>query len=128
MTNYVSRFIPRYSTITAPLRKLTKAGVEWEWTKSQQDAFETLKQVLTGDLVMAYFDPQKESSLMVDASPVGLAAILSQEGKIIAYASRALSEVEQRYSQTEKETLALVWGCEHFNLYLFGHKFNLVVH
>ena len=84
MTNY---FIPRYSTITAPLRKLTKAGVEWEWTKSQQDAFETLKQVLTSDLVMAYFDPQKESSLMVDASPVGLAAILSQEGKIIAYAS-----------------------------------------
>ena len=126
MTNYVSRFIPRYSTITAPLRKLTKAGVEWEWTKSQQDAFETLKQDLTSDLVMAYFDPQKESSLMVDASPVGLAAILSQEGKIIAYASRALSEVEQRYSQTEKETLALVWGCEHFNLYLFGHKFNLV--
>ena len=126
MTNYVSRFIPRYSTITAPLRKLTKAGVEWEWTKSQQDAFETLKQVLTSDLVMAYFDPQKESSLMVDASPVGLAAILSQEGKIVAYASRALSEVEQRYSQTEKETLALVWGCEHFNLYLFGHKFNLV--
>lgn len=126
MTNYVSRFIPTYSTITAPLRKLTKAGVAWEWTESQQNAFETLKRDLTSDLVVAYFDPRKESTLMVDASPVGLAAILTQEGKIIAYASKALSEVEQRYSQTEKEALAIVWGCEHFHLYLYGHKFNLV--
>ena len=72
MTHYVSRFIPSYSTITAPLRKLTKAGVVWEWTESQQKAFETLKRDLTSDLVVAYFDPRKESTLMVDASPVGL--------------------------------------------------------
>ena len=63
---------------------------------------------------------------MVDASPVWLAAILTQQGKIIAYASKALSEVEQRYCQTEREVLAIVWACEHFHLYLFGHKFNLV--
>ena len=103
MTNYVSRFIPDYSTITAPLRKLTKVGVIWEWTESQQNAFEMLKQNLTSDLVVAYFDPRKESTLMVDASPVWLAAILTQQGKIIAYASKALSEVEQRYCQTERE-------------------------
>ena len=126
MTNHVSRFIPRYSTITAPLRKLTKAGVEWNWTESQQNAFDTLKLDLTSDLVVAYFDPRKASSLMVDASPVGLAAKLSQDGKMIAYASKALSEVEQRYSQTEKESLAIVWGFDHCHLYLYGHKFNLV--
>ena len=63
---------------------------------------------------------------MVDASPVGLAATLTQQGKIIAYASKALSVVEQRYCQTEREVLAIVWACEHFRLYRFGHKFNLV--
>ena len=63
---------------------------------------------------------------MVDANSVGLADILTQQGKIIAYASKALSEVEQRYCQTEREALAIVWACEHFHLYLFGHKFNLV--
>ena len=49
-----------------------------------------------------------------------------QEGKIISYASRALSGVEKRYSQTEKETLAIVWGYEHFHLYLFGSDFTLI--
>ena len=68
----------------------------------------------------------------MDASPVGLAAILTQKKtidespKIIAYASRSLTDVERRYSQTEKEGLAIVWGCEHFNLYLSSHRFHLI--
>ena len=44
---------------------------------------------------------------------------------MISYASRNLSDVERRYSQTEKEALALVWACERFNLYVFGRKFEL---
>ena len=70
---------------------------------------------------------------MVDASPVGLGAILSQsshnnEGNdsIIAYASRALIPVEQRYSQTEREALAILWACEHFHLYLYGSHFTVI--
>ena len=45
---------------------------------------------------------------------------------VIAYASRALSQVEQRYPQTEKEALAIVWGIEHFHLFLFGADFILI--
>jgi hypothetical protein len=56
MTNYVGRFIPNYSTITAPLRELTKQNVKFEWQPSQQNAFDTLKHELTSDKVMAYFD------------------------------------------------------------------------
>ena len=63
---------------------------------------------------------------MVDAGPVGLAAILTQQGKIIEYASKALAEVEQMHCQTERQALAIVWDCGHFHLYLFGQKFNLV--
>ena len=68
----------------------------------------------------------------MDASPVGLAAILTQKKTIdeshtiIAYASRSLTDVERRYSQTEKEGLAIVWECEHFYLYLSGHRFHLI--
>ena len=75
---------------------------------------------------MAYFDPNKDTVLIVDASPVGLAALLTQDNKIIAYASRPLTNVETLYSQTEKEGLAIVWSIEHFHLYLYGHKFTLV--
>ena len=75
---------------------------------------------------MTYFNPSLHTQVIVDASPVGLGAILVQEGKIISYANRALSGVEKRYSQTEKEALAIVWGCEHFHLYLFGSDFTLI--
>lgn len=54
---------------------------------------------------------------------MGLGAVLTQDGKIISYASKGLSDVEKRYSQTEKEALAIVWGIEHFHLYLFGSEF-----
>ena len=44
----------------------------------------------------------------------------------IAYASKALTDVEQRYSQIEKEALALVWACEKFHVYIYGKSFTLV--
>ncbi len=43
----------------------------------------------------------------------------------MSYASQNLSDVERRYSQTEKEALALVWACKRFNLYVFGRQFEL---
>ena len=70
-------------------------------------------------------------SRKTDASPVGLGAILEQKQadgwfKPIAYASRSLADVETRYSQTEKEGLGIAWGCEKFQLYLLGLKFELL--
>jgi len=47
------------------------------------------------------------------------------EWRAVSYASRNLTDVERRYSQTEKEALALVWSCERFNLYIFGREFEL---
>ena len=69
---------------------------------------------------MAYYDPNQETNIITDASPVGLSGILVQNSKVIAYASRALSYTESRYSQTEREALAVVWACEHYDIYLRG--------
>ena len=129
--NYVSRFIPDFSTITAPLRALTRRGCKWQWTELHQHAFDQLKRCLTNSSTMAYFDPEKDTELIVDASPVGLGAILTQKtceaGRmIVAYASRSLSPVEQRYSQTEREALACVWACERFHLYVYGAPFTMI--
>ena len=46
--------------------------------------------------------------------------------RVIAYASRSLSDIEQRYSQTEKEALAIVWAGERFHLYLRGISFEIL--
>jgi hypothetical protein len=89
-----------------------------------ENAWKTLTIALTSAPVMAYFDTTKCTELIVDASPTGLGAILQQhtpgneDHKVIAYASRALSPVEQRYSQTEREALVIVWAMERFHIYI----------
>ena len=126
MTNYCSRFIPDYATKTEPLRKLTNKDKPWEWTPRHNSAVNELKDVLVKAPVTAYFDPVKDTELSVDASPVGLAAILSPKGQetgtshIVTYASRSLTETEQRYSQSEREALGIVWACENLHLYIYG--------
>ena len=89
MAQYVARFIPDFASRTEPLRRLTRKDVPWEWTQQEQEAFDNIKEALTSTQVMAYFNPAKQTEVLVDASPVGVGAILAQEGKIIAYASRA---------------------------------------
>ena len=131
MATYCAKFIPSFSNVSHPLRELTKKNSSFQWTKLHQAAFEKIKELLTSETTMAYFDPSKETELTTDASPVGLSAILSQrtpgqlDRRIVAYGSRSLSDVETRYSQTEKEALAIVWAVEHFHLYLYGKLFTL---
>ena len=69
--------------------------------------------------------------VVTNASPVGLGAILMQEQKDgerkpVAYISKTLTEVERRYSQIEREALAIVWAVERFNDYLYGISFTIV--
>ena len=80
---------------------------------------------------MKYFNPSFRTELIVDASPVRLGAILTQVTahggtNIIAYASRSLTDPESRYSQTDREALAVVWGIQHFHLYLYGSSFQVI--
>ncbi|KAL7851862.1 hypothetical protein SRHO_G00176470 [Serrasalmus rhombeus] len=110
MATYCSRFIKDFASISAPLRELTKKGTPWHWGPEQAKALQTLKDSLTNETIMSYFDPDKQTELLVDASPVGLGAILYQLGK----------------DETEREALAIVWSCEHFHLYLYGQSFTLV--
>ena len=132
MANYNCKYISDYAMVTAPLRHLTKKDAHFKWEAVHQHAFEKLKHSLTSVPVMAYFDTQKDTVITVDASPVGISAILAQEKpysddcRIVAYASRALSPVEKRYLQTEKEALSIVWAVEHFHLFIYGKPFKLI--
>lgn len=119
MTQYVSRYIPHYATLTEPLRRHTRQNGPLSWSEEAHFSFDTLKTALSSSQVMVYFDPKKSTEILVDASPVGVAAMLSQEGKVGRYASRALTDVEQRYSQLDREMIAAVFGVEHFHLYIF---------
>ncbi|CAB3986289.1 Hypothetical predicted protein [Paramuricea clavata] len=120
------RFIPNYSNITESPRTLTKSDQPWTWTPQHQNAFDQLKHLLTNDTVLSYFNPNKEATIIVNASPVCLGTILCQNNYVVAYASRSLTPVEQRFSQTEREALGVLFACEHFHLCIYGAKFNVI--
>lgn len=132
LATYVGRFLPDLATITAPLRELTHSGVKFMWSKEQDEAFTTLKEMIGNVQQLYFFDNNLRTRVIADASPVALGAVLLQfegetdsEPRPIAYASKSLTATERRYCQTEKEALALVWSVERFEVYLLGRVFEL---
>ena len=117
MVNYLKKFSPVLSELSESLRRLCKSGVKWAWESEQQNAFEAIKQVITTLPVLAYFDKTKKHTIQCDASKKGLSAVLLQESKPVMYVSRALTETEQRYSNIERELLAIVFALERLNHY-----------
>ena len=125
MVNYLKKFSPVLSELSEPLRRLCKSGVKWAWESKQQNAFEAIKRVITTLLVLAYFDKTKKHTIQCDASKKGLGAVLLQESKPIMYVSRALTETEQKYSNIERELLAIVFALERLNHYTFGRTITV---
>ena len=80
---------------------------------------------------MAYYEPNAEKKIIVDASPVGLGAIQTQRQEVgqnipMPYASHALSSTEHRYLQTEKEGLTVFWATQKFHYYLYDREFPIM--
>ena len=130
MTNQLGKFTPKIAEISQPLRELLSSKKAWVWGPSQDEAFEKLKTELTQPTVLTLYDPEATLKISADASAFGLGAVLLQqqlpsEWKPVAYASRAMSETEQRYSQIEKEALSIVWACEKFSDYILGKRVQI---
>ena len=96
--NYHSRFVSKLSVVISPISDQTHPNVEWTWDSVHEKAFEEIKRLLTQAPVLAYFDSTKELLIQCGASGQGLDAALLQEGRPLAYASRALSYTETRYT------------------------------
>ena len=74
---------------------------------------------------LPYFDVNAATTLKMDASKKELGALLIQKGKVICYASRALTKTEQNYQNLERAALGTIWGMEKFHYFLYGKKFTL---
>ena len=136
--NYLSKFIPELSSLRSPLQGLVKKDSEYLWTGTHEQAFQRIKSAVCESTLLSYYDKTKPIFIEVDASGQGLGAVLLQgsvsseelkqasqtDGKYlkfrnklkpIAFASKSLSEAEQRYSNIERELLGVVWAIQHFN-------------
>ena len=131
MVNQVGKFLPNFAVVNEPLRALLKKDNGWCWDEPQQRAFEQIKRMLTDFTeVLAHYDPSLPTVIAADASSTGMGAILLQTQKDghrrpVCYASRSLTETEQRYAVIEKEALAATWACEKFNDYALGMSFKI---
>ena len=124
--NYVQKFVPNAAARTAPLRLLTRADPDdYRWGEAQQLAFEDLKATITRAPVLQHFDPNKQLTISTDASSFGMGAVLLQEGHPVAFTSASLTPTQQRYSQLEKELLAVVFACEQFRFYILGSHIDI---
>ena len=72
-----------------------------------------------------YFNPSLPVTIQVNASQVGLGAACLQNGKAIAFASKALTKTECQYTNIEREMLAAVFGAERFHTYIYGQSFTI---
>ena len=95
-------------------------------------AIEAIKALLTSECTLSYYDPAREMELVVEASPVGVAAILTQKDehsaiKVLSYMSHTLTDTEQCYPQVHHEALAVTWGILLFSIYLRSNaRFTIV--
>ena len=122
--NYVRKFIPNLGTESRALRSLLEERSVWTWNAEYQREWDRLKMLLVTAPVLKHYDLSKPTKIATDASKSGLAAVLQQKHDEnwfpVAYGSHALTDVEQRYAAIEKETLALVFGCQKFDEYIYG--------
>ena len=126
MVNHVGKFAPNLAEVTQPLRELLKKDNDWAWGPQQQTAFDTVKRLLTTSPTLQHYNPNKPTRVSADACKFGLGSVLLQKDKEgwkpVFYASRSLTETEQRYAQIEKEALAMTWACERYEDFLVGLK------
>ena len=112
LISFIGKFIPNFSTVLAPISSMMSKESVFVWVPDQEKAYQVIKGEIKNPRMLHHFDSRQETSVIVDARPVGLFSILTQEGNSVLFVSRKLSTVEARYSETEREAFALVWACE----------------
>lgn len=131
VVGWYRRFIPQFSSITAPLTNmLKKSRNKFEWSETAAEAFESIKKVLTSEPILANPIYDEPFIIQTDASNLGVGAVLLQgcgeSERVISYFSRKLSSAEQKYQTTERECLAVINAIDKFRPYIEGVKFTVV--
>ena len=118
-----------YAFTIQPLCNLLKKGEKFIWSDSTNTAFNTIKESIASAPALSPYVSGVECCLTVDASQIGLGAVLTQiidkQEHTIAFGSRSLKPAESSYSTIEREALACSWAIEKFKTYLWGTRFHL---
>jgi hypothetical protein len=125
LAGYYRRFILNFSKIAKPMTRLLEKDRKFDWTLECEQAFHTLRTLLTSAPVLAQPDIEKPFDVYCDASGIGLGCVLMQEGRVIAYASRQLRKHEVNYPTHDLELTAVVHALKIWRHYLLGNVCNI---
>jgi hypothetical protein len=124
LANFCRKFVPKYSSIVAPLTDLTSEKIPYKWNDKAQEAFDKVKLLFCEAPILKMPDPEKPYFLQTDASDVGLGGVLLQEYNCIkhplAYYSQKFSAAERNYNVHDKELLAIIASLKHWRRFLEG--------
>ena len=132
--HHLTRYKPNLAQAAAALRPLLKntekkKSLE-EWSTKHNTAFKNILKLVAAITQNKHFDQHLETRIVCTASNTGLGAALEQNSTrgwiAIAYASRFLNSLEEKYSVNELEVLGVVWAIEHFKYYLYGKHFTVI--
>ena len=123
--NYYIDMWDRRSHILHPLTALTSPKVKCKWTDVEQRVFDEIKRTINHNTLLAYPYFHKRSNVHMDSSNHQLGALISQEGKPIAFYSRKLTETKNSYMVMKKEFLSIVKTLKEFRTILLGQQLNI---
>ena len=129
MVNYMGVFLPNLSHHTEPLQAMLKKDNVFHWEDQQTRSFQQVKTLIAeaNTTPLRYYDRNLLVTDHADTSLRGLGACLIQQHKgkdqPIAFASKSLTDAETRYTNIERELLAIVFACQCFSTYLLGRGF-----
>ena len=125
MVNDLNQYSVLSAYLCAPLNALTHQAVNYKPSKIHFEKLNRLKVEVSNMEALPYFDVSAETILQMDTSKKGLGACIIQKGKVVCYASRALTKTEQNYQNLEREALRTIWGMKKFHCSLYGKEFTL---
>lgn len=123
MCGYYRGFCKNFASVVAPLTTLTSPSKSFVWNELCQDSFNAAKALLCSAPVLSAPNFTRPFKVEVDASAQGAGAVLVQEDDNgvdhpVCFFSRKFDKHQVHYSTIEKETLALLWALQHFEVYV----------
>ncbi|GJV38075.1 putative reverse transcriptase domain-containing protein [Tanacetum coccineum] len=120
LAGYYRRFIEGFLKIAEPMTKLTQESMKFDWTEKAETSFQLLKQKLCSAPILALPEGSKNFVVYSDSSHNGLGAVMMQQEKVIAYASRQLKIHEKNYTTHDLELGAVVFALKMWRHYFYG--------
>ena len=120
LARYYRRFIEDFSRLAAPMTRLTRKEIKFDWDDRCEEKFQELKRRLTSAPILIVSERGRGYIVYCDASKAGLGCVLMQSGRVVTYGSRQLKNHEKNYPTHDMEFAALVFALKILRHYLYG--------